>query len=223
MATAAWHYPSLFSSIFSFFWSPRSPSLIPLAQSMTPSKPWQNKERPLSITLCCAEMSSGVCLLRLKGLHEWWWEHNSGSVHPEKNKWFTTHLIFLPFFSLSLSLSHHYWDFSQIRQPLITVSVTYIFQSLSAFFMQSASAVQNGLDPIDFFFLYLFIPWCQRCRADWPSNSMRLVTVFTFLSWLTVSKGFYPFDLKCNSCIFSVTSASYNIVWMVLPQYTPLF
>lgn len=34
-------------------------------QSMTPSKAWQNKDRPLSITLRCDEMSSGaVCSRR---------------------------------------------------------------------------------------------------------------------------------------------------------------
>lgn len=100
VATAAWHYPRLFSSIFfSFFWTPRSPSLIPLAQSMTPSKAWQNKERPLSITLCRAEMSSGVCLLRLKGLHEWWWEHNSSSVTPPQKINGSQHTSFsCPFF-----------------------------------------------------------------------------------------------------------------------------
>lgn len=37
------------------------------SQSMTPSKAWQNTDRPLSITLCCGEMSSGSVCSRRRG------------------------------------------------------------------------------------------------------------------------------------------------------------
>lgn len=89
VATVAWYYPRLLSSPFFFFWGGGylnlcPPSLIPLSQSMTPSKGWQNKKRPLSITLGCAEMSSGLCLLKLRGLHEWWWDTTAGLSVPRK-------------------------------------------------------------------------------------------------------------------------------------------
>lgn len=88
VATVAWYYPRLLSSPFFFFLGGYlnlcPPSLIPLSQSMTPSKGWQNKERPLSITLSCAEMSSGLCLLKLRGASWVVMGHNSWSVGPPK-------------------------------------------------------------------------------------------------------------------------------------------
>lgn len=103
LATVAWYYPRLLSSPFFFFLGGGylnlcPPSLIPLSQSMTPSKGWQNKERPLSITLGRAEMSSGLCLLKLGG----GFMSGDGTqqlvCRSPENKWFATHLIFLSFY-----------------------------------------------------------------------------------------------------------------------------
>lgn len=46
----------------------RAPCPWYLSQSMTPSKDWQNPDRPLSITRCSNEMSSGSVCSRRRGL-----------------------------------------------------------------------------------------------------------------------------------------------------------